>query len=394
MRENILFDRVKKLVEAYDHSKPFAFYLKDFFRANPQMGARDRRETRDYCYHLLRIGKNLPELPFNERLALAAFICSEKLFASLEVLLTNHSELTSHDVERPLIEKLELVKSKYPEFKLDLIFPNIELLSNEIDKEKFLLSFLIQPRVYIRIRKGFEVVVEAELNELKIAFTKESELIYSFAAAQSLEQLKNYTEGNFEIQDLNSAAIINYLHPNKDDKWWDVCAASGGKSLLLVEKESDLFILATDVRENILKNYSQRMKKVHFSGYAVQKIDLTQKSIDAAERFDGLIADVPCSGSGTWARSPENLMEDQRKNVRKFYQPLQRTIVEKAIPHLRETGTFIYSTCSVFAAENEENVRYFEEKLPLQLIEMKCLKGYENRADSLFVAVFKKVSKK
>ena len=67
MRENILYDRVKNLILAYDFAKPFAIYLKEFFRANRQMGARDRRETRDFCFNYLRIGKNLPQENFINR---------------------------------------------------------------------------------------------------------------------------------------------------------------------------------------------------------------------------------------------------------------------------------------------------------------------------------------
>ena len=173
-----------------------------------------------------------------------------------------------------------------------------------------------------------------------------------------------------------------------------MCAASGGKSLCLIDKEPNIYILATDIRENILKNYSHRMRKNDFSGYEIQKIDLTKKSIDPGDRFDGIIADVPCTGSGTWARSPEHLLNNHAKNVLQFYQPLQRKLVENSIVNLRENGQLIYSTCSVFASENEENVAYFLEKLPLKLKEMKTLEGYEMKADSLFVASFVKISKK
>lgn len=394
MRENILYDRVKNLILAYDFAKPFAIYLKEFFRANRQMGARDRRETRDFCFNYLRIGKNLPQENFINRLAIASFLCSEKNSTSLEYLISNHSVLSINDIGLDLDKKIELVKAQFPDFSLDLLFTDHQLLGEQINKEKFERSLLIQPRVWIRIKKGFQDVVVDELKSLDIPFQNEEINILSFNPTQNLEQLKSFIAGNFEIQDINSGKIADFFTPQKDDKWWDMCAASGGKSLCLIDKEPNIYILATDIRENILKNYSHRMRKNDFSGYEIQKIDLTKKSIDPGDRFDGIIADVPCTGSGTWARSPEHLLNNHAKNVLQFYQPLQRKLVENSIVNLRENGQLIYSTCSVFASENEENVAYFLEKLPLKLKEMKTLEGYEMKADSLFVASFVKVSKK
>ena len=393
MHENILFDRVKTLIGQYDQSKPFAIYLKDFFKKNPQMGARDRRETRDYCFHFLRLGRNLFGLEFINRLAVASFLCSAKKSQSLEILLHQHSSFSIEQIELPIEEKIKIVENVHTDFNLALIFFDKELLEKSIDQIAFFRSFLIQPLVWVRVKTGCKNDFVNELTEKNIPYREEDDLIFSFAAGQSLEGLASFTNGLFEIQDLNSGNIGNFLHPQKDDKWWDVCAASGGKSLLLVDKQPDIFILATDVRENILKNYSLRMKKIGFQGYVKQTIDLTERSINPSDRFDGIIADVPCSGSGTWARSPENLMVDHEKNVLKFYQPLQRKIVTNAVEHLKSDGIFIYSTCSVFTAENTDNVNYFLQHLSLELVETQLLKGYEIKADSLFVAIFRKVTK-
>ena len=395
MHYNILFDRVQNLIQSYDFSQPFSLYLKEIFRNNPKMGARDRRETRDYCYHFLRLGRNLENENFKTKLAVASFICSSTNSPSLETLLTENSKLSVNDLGSDTNEKIEIVKKQFPEFSIDKIFADMDLLSDDIDKNAFALSFLIQPRVYIRIRRNFIKEVVAELEELKIPFEKTStETVLSFAPMQKLEHMKTYIEGYFEIQDINSQRITDFYSPQKDEKWWDACAASGGKSLALIDKEEAVFLLATDLRENILKNYSMRMKKVGFKGFNTQAIDLTKNSIDPSDRFDGILADVPCSGSGTWSRSPENLHKNPKTKVKEVYQPLQRKIVANCVKNLRLGGTLVYSTCSVFSAENQDNIAYFQEKLPLKLIESALISGYEMKADSLFVARFEKVSDK
>ncbi len=356
------------------------------------MGARDRRETRDFCYHFLRLGNNLNDEKFHTKLAVASFLCSNSESQSLSILLSEHSSLPINELNSELNKKIEIVKGLFPDFDPLNIFPDKELLSDEVDVNSFCNSFLIQPRVYIRIRKKYTVEVRSELKELEIPFDETDDQVLSFAPMQKLEHLKSYDNGFFEIQDLNSQKISNFLEPKKNDVWWDACAASGGKSLALIDKEEDIHLLATDVRENILKNYSIRMRKVGFQGFNTQMIDLSKKSIDPSERFEGILADVPCTGSGTWSRSPENLLKNHRAKVTEIFQPLQRKIVHNVINHLRAGGILIYSTCSVFKAENEENVDYFLKNLPLKLKQKELLKGYEKKSDSLFVASFEKVS--
>ncbi|MFZ7113788.1 MAG: hypothetical protein ACO1G9_00310 [Bacteroidota bacterium] len=395
MHYNILFDRVQNLIQSYDFSQPFSLYLKEIFRNNPKMGARDRRETRDYCYHFLRLGRNLENENFKTKLAAASFICSTVSSQSLETLLTENSGFSVNDLELDTNAKIEVIKNQFPEFSINKIFPDMDLIGPEINRKLFATSFLIQPRVFIRVRRNFVKEVISELEQEQISYQKCGiENAFSFAPMQKLEHLKTYIEGYFEIQDINSQRISDFYSPQKNDKWWDACAASGGKSLALIDKEEEVFLLATDLRENILKNYSMRMKKIGFRGFNIQAIDLAKNSIDPSDRFDGILADVPCSGSGTWSRSPENLHRNHMTKVKEVYQPLQRKIVANCIKNLRTGGTLIYSTCSVFSAENEENMAYFQEKLPLKLIKSSFLSGYEMKADSLFVAGFEKVSDK
>ena len=67
---------------------------------------------------------------------------------------------------------------------------------------------------------------------------------------------------------------------------------------------------------------------------------------------------------------------------------MQQQIVSNVIPHLQTGGLFIYITCSVFKNENEDMVSFITKKFHLQLLQMELLKGYDKKADSMFVAVF------
>ena len=97
---------------------------------------------------------------------------------------------------------------------------------------------------------------------------------------------------------------------------------------------------------------------------------------------------MPCSGSGTWARTPEQISNFNSNQIAEFTQ-LQYLIVSNVIHHLEKNGYLLYITCSVFKAENEDIV----EKLTghLKLVEKKYFEGYTNKADTMFAALFKKV---
>ncbi|MBA2563089.1 MAG: hypothetical protein H0V14_09295, partial [Chitinophagaceae bacterium] len=108
----------------------------------------------------------------------------------------------------------------------------------------------------------------------------------------------------------------------------------------------------------------------------------------STEKFDLIIADVPCTGSGTCARTPEQLYYFNQKQIKK-YSALQKQIVENVVPYLKPGGHFLYITCSVFKKENEEIVNFIEEKFNLKVVKVQLLKGYEIQADTLFAALFK-----
>jgi 16S rRNA (cytosine967-C5)-methyltransferase len=103
--------------------------------------------------------------------------------------------------------------------------------------------------------------------------------------------------------------------------------------------------------------------------------------------FDYLLADVPCSGSGTWGRNPERLYF-YRPEETAAYQARQQSIITFAIPMLKKKGSLLYMTCSVFRQENEDMAMYITEKLGLQMVQQQVFKGYETRADTMFAALF------
>ncbi len=172
---------------------------------------------------------------------------------------------------------------------------------------------------------------------------------------------------------------------------WDCCAASGGKSILLYDLfKGSMDLAVSDVRPSIINNLKERFKRAGIKKYKTFIADLSSASPQMpATNYDLILCDAPCTGSGTWARTPENNCYFDEKRI-SHYSALQKKISSTAVKYMNGGGYFVYITCSVFKQENEDAATYIQDELKLRLINMELLKGYDKRADNMFVAVFKK----
>jgi 16S rRNA (cytosine967-C5)-methyltransferase len=357
-------------------------FLPGFFRQNKQMGSTDRRVASRLVYNYFRLGNALPNLPQEDRLMVAEFLCNTQTNSFLQHFKPEWAACVSFTLD----DKLDMVKAIYPDFKLYDVYPWHKHLSAGIDQEAFLKAFFIQPDLFIRVRKGFEQQVKNTLNKADIAFKDEGNNCLTLPNGTKLETLFP-NQHWFEVQDYSSQQTAQYFRPQKWENWWDACAASGGKSLLLHEQQPDLKLVVSDIRENILANLDERFRQAGLLKYQKKILDLTQNPdfIMHNYAFDGIILDAPCTGSGTWGRTPELITQFSEHRI-EFFQRLQQSIERNVVKYLKPGKPLIYITCSAFKAENEDAVDFMVKELGLQLEEMQVLKGYEHKADTMFVA--------
>jgi 16S rRNA (cytosine967-C5)-methyltransferase len=146
-----------------------------------------------------------------------------------------------------------------------------------------------------------------------------------------------------------------------------------------------------------LENLKERFHKAGIKKYRSCVADLSIPAsaanpiakIISHQPFDLILCDAPCTGSGTWGRTPESLYFFSQDKIAE-YAALQRKIISNTVTQLKKGGYFLYSTCSVFTAENEANVDFIQEQLQFTLIRQELFTGYAQQADTLFAALFKK----
>lgn len=389
MREEQQLKTFKRIIEEYPGNSPLTKFLPGFFKKNKQMGSTDRRVAGQLLYNFFRLGRAVSNQPVEERLFIAQYLCN----TSADNFLEHFRPELNAQIEFSFAEKINNLKDKY-QFDLKDVFPFTDHLSAGINTEAFLRSLFIQPDLFIRIHPGKEELVKSELNSARINFKELSQHTLALPNGTKLDLLFGDKDNShlkkgypFEVQDLSSQQTVSYFRPKRYEHWWDACAASGGKSLLLFNEEPLIKLVVSDIRESVLNNLDERFIGAGLRTYQKKVIDLTQNADPILHdfHFDGIILDAPCSGSGTWGRTPEMIGQFEEYKIQGF-QNLQKTIAANVVKYLKPGKPLIYITCSVFREENENVVTYLVNELGLQLEASEVLKGYENKADTMFVA--------
>ncbi|MEL6572934.1 MAG: RsmB/NOP family class I SAM-dependent RNA methyltransferase [Pseudomonadota bacterium] len=172
-----------------------------------------------------------------------------------------------------------------------------------------------------------------------------------------LQRARAYLEGWVEVQDAASQLAVSGLSIPKDATVLDYCAGGGGKALAIADR-FDVRVTAHDSNTGRMHDIAARAAR---AGVAIDIVTPTDLKPD--RRFDVVIVDAPCSGSGTWRRNPEAKWALTPEKLTSFQQ-LQSDILRKAAQFLTPGGRLVYMTCSIFNAENRDVANSFLEAAP------------------------------
>lgn len=177
--------------------------------------------------------------------------------------------------------------------------------------------------------------------------------------AFDIHRSEAYKEGLYTIQNINSIRAGLLLDPKEGEIVLDLCAAPGGKTTHLAELMKDKGrIFAFDLHSH---------KTVLIEGAASRLgIDIIEaKAADSAEYMpqlegiaDRVLADVPCSGMGVIHKKPD-IKYNRREEDVKALCSIQEKILNNGARYLKTGGVMVYSTCTIFKEENEEQTERF-----------------------------------
>ncbi|MDU6743014.1 16S rRNA (cytosine(967)-C(5))-methyltransferase RsmB [Peptoniphilus harei] len=168
-----------------------------------------------------------------------------------------------------------------------------------------------------------------------------------------------FEKGHFYVQDLGSILVSSFLNPRKDSRVLDLCAAPGGKTTHLSElMDNTGEIVACDKSKgkiNLIKENAQRLGCKNI--YPMIN-DARVLNDDFVNKFDYVLVDAPCSGTGLYRKKPDikwNKGIDDLKDLGK----IQLEILNNAKEYVRNQGLLLYSTCSLSKIENEDVIENF-----------------------------------
>ncbi|MFT5725865.1 MAG: 16S rRNA (cytosine967-C5)-methyltransferase [Bacteroidia bacterium] len=376
----------------HEKGKPFHPELHKYFKANKQFGGRDRRTIKNLCYDWFRLGFSFKSLSTREQVLLA-YLVIETTIEDWMLLLFEPSVLPPSWLTWTIEERFDFL-TKTMDWSRDKVFPSIEKISKEVSKNDFIGHQFKQPKVWFRCKNR---------DETDDVFNKLSDAIATNIGAIGIDgghQLTaNGVANRVEIQDFSSQKVYGDLNLDGVRTVWDCCCASGGKSLALLDRAKPVQIYGSDSRKSILSNFIKRTGRHRFRvwsavidlSHVVSKLKFSSKQNEVeinSPSFDLIIADLPCSGSGTWNRNPE-FKHAFNHEVDKYCK-LQNQIVKHAWEFLKPGGRLLYTTCSVYEVENEALIAALE-LANMEVVNTGYVHGYDHESDTMFYAELKKI---
>ncbi len=242
--------------------------------------------------------------------------------------------------------------------------------------EKAFNYFLSENEVSVRINTSkispadFEKRIDGYRAE-KNRYLDNCYRLYDFG---SIEDIPEFKEGLFTIQDMSSA-LVGHICDNlfkagsvKGKKALDLCAAPGGKSLYLADIGME--VTSCDISEMKLDLIRENVNRCRFDNIELKQNDATVYNTEFEGKFDLVLCDLPCSGLGIIGKKPDIKYNITPEKVDELA-GLQKSILKNAVKYVKPGGYLIYSTCTVTPKENTENVKYLLKQSGIEALPVK-----------------------
>ncbi len=404
--------------------KPLDTVCHGYFKTRRYIGSKDRQAISAYVYNIMRrqatcnwwgLERGLSPLLMSPsdaaRIRLLAYLwIFEKVARDKFGLLFSGEKYAPSplsDKERAVFEELPNLKTLPPwlegEFP-EWLFPFLKRRFGDTLKKE-MLAFLEQAPLDLRVNTlkstREDALKNLENTGLLVTPTVLSPWGLRIESRENITQTQAFQEGLVEVQDEGSQLITGLMEARPGQTILDLCAGAGGKTLSLAALlQNKGRVIATDTAGWRLKRTKERLKRAGACNVELREITgFHDKWLKRQkERFDSVLVDAPCSGSGTWRRNPDQKWAITAKDIQEL-STLQKSLLDTAAPLVKEGGYLVYATCSLLCEENEDVVTTFLEKNPSFVLVPCGLEGdpflslspLRNKTDGFFAAKFEKI---
>lgn len=215
----------------------------------------------------------------------------------------------------------------------------------------------------VNLRRIGRAEYQLRLSAVDIASTPIDEAGLMLDKPVAVDRLPGFFDGLVSVQDPGAQRTASLLDPLPGSRVLDACAAPGGKTAHLLER-AELDLLALDLKPSRCRRIEENLARLGLQA-GVKAADCAKLNLWWDGRpFDAVLADVPCTASGVVRRNPDAKWLRRETDIASFAAS-QARILDALWQVVRPGGKLLYVTCSVFPAENTEQIGLFLARQPL-----------------------------
>ena len=365
------------LTEITVRHRPAALALADWGKASRFAGSGDRSAVGNLVYDVLRQrGSIAARMGSDSPRALVLGAARHALGLSVQEIAeaadgSRHALTALTEAERAALEREPATGddalSDVPSWVVPLLQP---VFGDRLQAEIAALSERAPVDIRVNTLKATREQVQVELAKLAPIATVYSPIGLRFEPPEGAKRTPNveaepaHGKGWFEVQDQGSqiAALLADARPGHEVL--DLCAGAGGKTLALAATmRGEGRIIAHDSDKTRLRPIFERLARSGAKNVEVLAAGDARALAGMDERFDRVVIDAPCTGSGTWRRRSDAKWRLKPRNLDQR-QAEQRAILMQAAPLVKIGGRLVYITCSLLPAENNEQIAAFLDANP------------------------------
>ena len=349
-----------------NHQSADAF-LAQAFRESRQFGSKDRKFYSAVIFAWFRWKGLFPsDLPKEQAVALTYGLDDNPPDSALSAYAPSaDASPASSPAPKTVAEKIETLRRLHP--TLSTLYPNAIIPSwvpaliepsLSMKADSLLEAAQTRPPTWLRVPHASTDALIDPLRAIlpDVARHPACPAALSTRARFNLTDIHRTVNPHLEIQDLASQAVGLLCRPRAGQRWWDVCAGSGGKALHLTDLMSGRgTVSATDIRSASLRNLQQRADRSGIHCIHTAHVDTV---LSSDKSFDGVLVDAPCSGIGTWGRNPDARWRLAESDIPSIAET-QKKLLETTHTHVRPGGMLVYSVCTLTQIETTQIIRTF-----------------------------------
>jgi 16S rRNA (cytosine967-C5)-methyltransferase len=334
------------IASAREHGPPADTIVTRYFKHRRYAGAKDRRAVRELVFRAIRSTAQVPE---SGRAAIFALAREQPDLLELFGKERGPAPLTQFEAEA----------APEPGFVPEWLKSELSPLVTADEWPALLERAPVDLRVNLARASRDELLSEFP----EATATPISPWGIRLPPDSRVDDHPAFVEGRAEIQDEGSQLIALACELKGNEGMIDLCAGAGGKVLALASAAPGARFLATDSNRARLARLAPRARRagVDIETRLLDPPSELETLSDWRSQADVVLVDAPCSGSGTWRRSPEGRWRLTPARLDKLV-ALQERLLDLASELVRPNGRIIYAVCSIVAREGSAQIQRFLER--------------------------------